>query len=61
MGEHMDKTKGKIKQAAGTLAGDMNLKREGERDEAKGRIEGAMKDGKHAAKELKKAFKPVGR
>jgi len=35
MGEIIDKTKGKIKQAAGDLTGNKRLKREGERDERK--------------------------
>jgi uncharacterized protein YjbJ (UPF0337 family) len=59
MGEHMDKTKGKIKQAAATLTGDAHLKREGERDEAKGRVKGAIDDAKHAAKDVKKSVKQV--
>ena len=37
MGEIIDKTKGKIKQAAGDLTGKTRLKREGERDERKAR------------------------
>ena len=36
MGEIIDKTKGKIKQAAGALAGNDKLKAEGEIDELKG-------------------------
>jgi uncharacterized protein YjbJ (UPF0337 family) len=35
MGEIIDKTKGKIKQAVGDLTGNKRLKREGERDERK--------------------------
>jgi uncharacterized protein YjbJ (UPF0337 family) len=35
IGEHIDKTKGKIKQAVGSLAGDKKLVREGERDSLK--------------------------
>ena len=37
MGEMIDKSKGKIKQAVGDLTGNKKLKREGERDELKGR------------------------
>jgi uncharacterized protein YjbJ (UPF0337 family) len=46
MGEIIDKTKGKIKQAVGDLTGNKKLKREGERDELKGRV----KDVKRAVK-----------
>lgn len=58
MGEHTDKTKGKIKQAAGALTGNDKLKREGQRDEAKGRVEGVVKDAKDEAKRVKKAVLP---
>lgn len=54
MGEHIEKTKGKFKQAVGGLTGDKKLVHEGKRDEFKGRIEGAINDVKHGAKELKK-------
>jgi uncharacterized protein YjbJ (UPF0337 family) len=45
MGEIVDKTKGKIKQAAGDLTGNKGLKREGRRQ---GQVEGALKDVKRA-------------
>jgi uncharacterized protein YjbJ (UPF0337 family) len=35
IGEIIDKTKGKIKQAVGDLTGNKRLKRKGERDERK--------------------------
>ena len=54
MGEIIDKTKGKIKKAAGALTGDKKLEREGMVDEAKGKAKGALEDVKHA---LKKAVK----
>jgi uncharacterized protein YjbJ (UPF0337 family) len=54
MGEIIDKTKGKIKQVAGTLAGDEKLKAEGEVDELKGKVKGAVEDVKHAVKEAAK-------
>jgi len=65
MGEYADKTKGKLKQAVGSLTGDKRLKREGEQDERKGQAEGVVasaqravkgvqKDAKHALKELSK-------
>ena len=48
MGEIIDKVKGKTKQAAGNLVGDKNLKREGQLDEAKGKVKGAVEEIKHA-------------
>jgi uncharacterized protein YjbJ (UPF0337 family) len=57
MGEIIDKTKGKIKQAMGSLTGDEKLKQEGENDELKGQLKGAVKDVKHAAKDAKHAIK----
>lgn len=50
MGEMIDKSKGRIKQAVGDLTGNKKLKREGERDELKGEIKGAVKDVKRAFK-----------
>ena len=50
MGEMIDKSKGKIKQAVGELTGNKKLKREGEWDELKGRAKGAVKDVKRAVK-----------
>ena len=65
MGEIIDKAKGRIKQAAGSLTGDQRLKSEGEQDEQKGQIEGAVKDIKHAVKvvvkDVKHAVKEVTR
>jgi uncharacterized protein YjbJ (UPF0337 family) len=57
MGEIIDKTKGRIKQAAGDLTGNKKLKREGEMDELKGKAKGAIKDLKKAEKAVKKADK----
>ena len=54
MGEIIDKMKGKIKQAAGAMAGDKKLEREGKVDEAKGAVKGAVEEVKHAAKEAVK-------
>jgi uncharacterized protein YjbJ (UPF0337 family) len=59
MGEFTDKAKGRIKQAVGSLTGDKGLKREGEDDERKGRIEGAVKDVNHAVEDAKHAVKEV--
>ncbi|MGD0674413.1 MAG: CsbD family protein [Polyangiaceae bacterium] len=57
MGEIIDKVKGKIKQAAGVLSGDKELESEGQADEAKGRLKGAVEEFKHAVKD---AVKPKG-
>jgi uncharacterized protein YjbJ (UPF0337 family) len=54
MGEIVDKTKGRIKQAAGVLAGDKKLEREGKMDSAKGKAKGAVEDVKHAVKDALK-------
>ena len=57
MGELIDKTKGKIKQAVGDVTDDQGLKREGKRDELKGKVEGAVAEVKDAAKDVKQAIK----
>jgi uncharacterized protein YjbJ (UPF0337 family) len=54
MGEIIDKTKGRIKQAVGDLTDNKELKREGKADELKGKLEGAVKDVKHAIKDAVK-------
>jgi uncharacterized protein YjbJ (UPF0337 family) len=54
MGELIDKTKGKIKQAVGAASGDKKLVREGKLDEAKGNVKGAVEEAKHAVKEAVK-------
>ena len=45
MGEIIDKSKGKLKQAVGGLNGNERLKREGR---TQGQVEGALKDVKRA-------------
>jgi uncharacterized protein YjbJ (UPF0337 family) len=50
MGEIIDKVKGKSKQAAGNIVGDKSLKHEGQHDEAKGKMKGALEEVKHAVK-----------
>lgn len=50
MGEIIDKVKGRIKQVAGALGGDGKLRRQGKRDEAKGKVKGAVEDAKQAVK-----------
>ena len=57
MGELIDKAKGKIKQAVGDLTGNKELTREGERDEAKGKVKGAVEDVKNAVKDAGQAIK----
>lgn len=57
MGEIIDKTKGLIKQAVGRLTGDKKLKQQGENDELKGQLKGAVKDAKVAVKDAKQAIK----
>jgi uncharacterized protein YjbJ (UPF0337 family) len=54
MGEIIDKVKGKIKQAAGTVLGDKKLVHEGKVDEAAGKVKGAVEDVKHAVKDAAK-------
>jgi uncharacterized protein YjbJ (UPF0337 family) len=54
MGEITDKVKGKIKQAAGALTGDKKLERNGEVDEAKGELKGAVANVKQGVKDAVK-------
>ena len=54
MGEIIDKTKGKIKQVAGIVAGDKKLQQDGKVDEAKGKVKGAVEEVKHAVKQAAK-------
>lgn len=61
MGEYVDKTKGKVKQAVGVLTDDKKLVREGERDERKGQVKGAIKDLKKAAKGVARDAKQAAR
>lgn len=50
-----DKVKGRLKEAAGALTGNENLKKEGQRDQAAAKIKGAME------KVIDKAKNLVGR
>jgi uncharacterized protein YjbJ (UPF0337 family) len=50
MGEIIDKAKGKMKQVAGTVAGNDKLKADGELVELKGNAKGAVEDIKQAVK-----------
>jgi uncharacterized protein YjbJ (UPF0337 family) len=54
MGEIIDKVKGKVKQAAGKMARDKDLEREGKVDETKGDVKGVAEDVKHAVKDAVK-------
>lgn len=42
MSGEFDKATGKVKQAAGDLTGDKDLKREGKKDEAAGKVKDAI-------------------
>ena len=42
MGENLDKAKGRVKQAAGDLTDDKDLKAEGKADEMSGKVKGAV-------------------
>lgn len=63
MSEFINKGKGRIKQAVGSLIGDEKLKAEGARDEHRGQVEGAVADVKHAVqgavKDTKHAIREV--
>jgi uncharacterized protein YjbJ (UPF0337 family) len=61
MGEHIDKAKGRVKQAIGDLTGDKELKREGVRDEATGKVEGAVDDVKGAVRHAGQAIKDAAK
>ncbi len=55
MGKIIDKAKGRIKQATGVLTGNKALEREGERDERRGNVKGAVEDVKKATAYAKSA------
>ena len=44
MGDNIDEAKGRVKQAAGNLTDNDDLKREGKVDEASGKAKGALDD-----------------
>ena len=46
MSGEADKISGRIKQAAGDLTDDQDLRREGQKDEAAGKVKGAIDDAK---------------
>jgi uncharacterized protein YjbJ (UPF0337 family) len=61
MGEFIDKAKGKVKQAIGDLTGNKELKHKGERDETKGKVEGAVEDVKGAVRNAGQAIKDAAK
>ena len=40
--KHVDRAKGRVKEAAGALTGDRSLKNKGRGDQAKGKVKGAV-------------------
>jgi uncharacterized protein YjbJ (UPF0337 family) len=44
MGEYTDKVSGRVKKAAGELTDDEKLKREGDKDKAKGKVKEVAND-----------------
>lgn len=57
MGENTDKAKGRVKQAAGDLTDDDDLKAEGKVDEASGKAKGVVDDVKDKADDAVDAIK----
>jgi len=51
MGENLDKAKGRVKQAAGDLTDDDDLRREGKADELGGKVKDMVDDLKDKANE----------
>lgn len=57
MGENLDQAKGRVKQAAGDLTGNDDLKREGKADELGGKVKEFVDDIKDKANEAVDAVK----
>jgi uncharacterized protein YjbJ (UPF0337 family) len=57
MDEDLDQAKGKIKQAAGNLTGDKDLKNEGKVDEATGKVKEFFEDAKEKVEHVVDQFK----
>ena len=57
MDSKLDQAKGKVKQAAGDLTGNDDLKREGKVDEASGNAKGKLADVKDKAEDAVDAVK----
>lgn len=52
MGEKTDKISGRAKQAVGAVTGDEDTKREGERQEAKGKLKGNLDEAVEKAQDV---------
>ena len=57
MGEHTDQAKGRVKQAAGDLTDNDELKRDGKGDELLGKAKGALDDLREKADDALDAVK----
>ena len=57
MGENMDQAKGRVKQAAGDLTDNDDLKNEGKVDETTGKAKGVLDDLKDKAEDAMDAVK----
>ena len=57
MGEHIDQAKGRVKQAAGDLTDNDDLKAEGKGDELLGKAKGALDDLRDKAEDAMEAVK----
>ena len=57
MSGELDEAKGKVKQAAGDLTDDRDLKNEGKLDEASGKAKGALDDVKQKAEDAVDAIR----
>ena len=57
MGKNLDKIKGRVKQAAGDLAGDRGMRREGVADEARGHAKDAVDHAKRAVDQAVRGLK----
>ncbi|MBX3314278.1 MAG: CsbD family protein [Actinobacteria bacterium] len=57
MSGELDEAKGKVKQAAGDLTDDRDLKNEGKLDEASGKAKGALDDVKEKAEDVVDAIR----
>ncbi len=52
MGENLDQAKGRVKQAAGDLTDNDQLKKEGKLDELRGKVKGAVEDLRDKAEDV---------
>jgi uncharacterized protein YjbJ (UPF0337 family) len=61
MGEKTDKIEGRAKQAVGAVTGDQETKREGERQEDKGKLKGNFDSAIDKAQDALVDLKDIGR